>query len=214
MLSPTPWPSPTWLPLVSASLRVSKIASFGHSGRQAPQEIHSSVISSAMTLASFSLRELQTGLTRLQRHDIMRGVIRRHSSLPLFFKSTERRRIRRPRFAVIMGLWAQIASRPDIDFHHGPASASRQEEADHHDGLAGHLAHECVDVSRAAGRCENHYHRISKWGRDRGGSDRYAGEAPLRYGVSGCVASERRNDLYLRINRVPPCDDKGVPVPH
>src|SRR6266581_1668537 len=53
MLSPAPWPSPTWLPFPSASLRVSKMASLGHSGRQAPQEMHSSVISNAITLASF-----------------------------------------------------------------------------------------------------------------------------------------------------------------
>src|SRR4029079_17048718 len=69
MLSPTPWPSPTWLPFVSASLRVSKIASFGHSGRQAPQEIHSSVISNAMTLASFYTTIKNTRLTSSPRHD-------------------------------------------------------------------------------------------------------------------------------------------------
>src|SRR3990172_4240940 len=39
-----PSPSETFHPAVSAADRLSKIASFGHSGRQAPHEIHSSVI--------------------------------------------------------------------------------------------------------------------------------------------------------------------------
>src|SRR5262245_35022148 len=109
MLSPTPWPSPTWFPLDSASLRVSKIASFGHSGRQAPQEIHSSVINSAMTLAPPS-RTMKTNTIdkpATPRHSGQQ--LERHFILRLFSKSTERHRLRRPRAIVIMGLWAQFA---------------------------------------------------------------------------------------------------------
>src|ERR1051326_1791115 len=108
MLSPAPWPSPTWLPLASASLRVSKIASFGHSGRQAPQEIHSSVISNAMTLASFyTTIETHTVDKFTPSRPLCVARCDRHSSPPLFSKSTERHLLRRPRFPVLMGLWAQ-----------------------------------------------------------------------------------------------------------
>src|SRR6185503_18187510 len=108
ILSPTPWPSPTWLPFVSASLRVSKIASFGHSGRQAPQEIHSSVISNAMTLASFyTTIETHTVDKFTPSRPLCVARCDRHSSPPLFSKSTERHLLRRPRFPVLLGLWAQ-----------------------------------------------------------------------------------------------------------
>src|SRR2546430_6258254 len=80
MLSPMPWPSPTWLPLASASPRVSKIASLGHSGRQAPQEMHSSVIKSAILLASF---------LRLQNHDY-RDVVEFKKNTVVEFKKIQR----------------------------------------------------------------------------------------------------------------------------
>src|SRR5215510_11414099 len=193
MLSPTPWPSPTWYPFPSASLRVSKIASFGHSGRQAPREMHSSVISSAMTLASFSPQWGPTRLTRPLRHDHSGMTQRtRYSSPLLFSKSTQPDSLRRPRFLVIMGLWAQKCKYRRagfLDGCHAGNGLRAEEKTDHYARLVSRSPHECLSLPRRSEGVQYYHRHVSERPRTRDRSGRYTRETSVRSRVPRGIAS-------------------------